>query len=113
MTLADGCRRTEQVPSPAGWMAAVAVDGHATRVFAEIPPAERADELLMMGLRLTDGIDRALFERITGSPLDRSLNLAKVAALTGAGLIEADGLGVRATAAGIQRLNAVIAAIAA
>jgi len=39
--------------------------------------------------------------------------LAKVAALTGAGLIEADGLGVRATAAGIQRLNAVIAAIAA
>lgn len=113
LTLADGCRRTEQVPSPAGWMAAVAVDGHATRVFAEIPPAERADELLMSGLRLTDGIDRALFERITGSPLDRSLNLAKVAALTGAGLIEADGLGVRATAAGIQRLNAVIAAIAA
>jgi putative oxygen-independent coproporphyrinogen III oxidase len=113
LTLADGCRRTEQVPSPAGWTAAVSADGHATRVFAEVPPAERADELLMMGLRLTDGIDRALFERITGTPLDQSLDLAKVAALSGAGLIEADSRGVRATTAGIQRLNAVIAAVAA
>lgn len=113
LTLADGCRRTEQVPSPAGWMAAVTADGHATRVFAEIPPAERADELLMMGLRLTDGIDRALFERITGAPLDQSLDLARVSALAEAGLIESDGRGIRATAAGIQRLNAVIAAIAA
>ena len=113
MTLTDGCRRTEQVPSPAGWTTAVSADGHATRVFAEIPPTDRADELLMMGLRLTDGIDRALFGRITGVPLDQCLDLAKVAALTDAGLIEADGRGIRATAAGIQRLNAVIAAIAA
>jgi oxygen-independent coproporphyrinogen-3 oxidase len=113
LTLVDGCRRTEQIPSPAGWLAAVTTDGHATRVLADNPPADRADELLMMGLRLTDGIDRALFERITGAPLDRSLDLAKVSALTEAGLIEADARGLRATAAGIQRLNAVIATIAA
>jgi len=113
LTLTDGCHITEQVPSPAGWTTAVYADGHATRVFAEIPPTDRADELLMMGLRLTDGIDRALFGRITGVPLDQCLDLVKVAALTDAGLIEADGRGIRATAAGIQRLNAVIGALAA
>jgi putative oxygen-independent coproporphyrinogen III oxidase len=113
LKLADGCRRTEQVPSPAGWMAAVSADGHATRVFAEIPPRDRADELLLMGLRLTHGIDRVLFQQIAGAPLDDSLDLGKVEALAKAGLIEADARGVRATSAGIQRLNAVIAAIAA
>ncbi len=111
LTLAQGCIRTEQVPSPAGWLAAVAADGHATRVAADIPSAERADELLMMGLRLTDGIDRALYERIIGMPLDDSLDGDRVAALSAAGLVVSDRRGLRATPAGMQRLNAVIAAI--
>lgn len=113
LTLAQGPMRTEQVPAPAGWLAAVMADGHATRVSAEIPVTERADELLMMGLRLTEGIDRALYERIIGRPLDDSLDLDRVTALTAAGLVEWDSRGLRATAAGMQRLNAVIAAIAA
>lgn len=113
LTLPHGRYRTEQAPSPAGWLTAVAADGHATRVFADMPVAERADELLMMGLRLTDGIDRALYAQILGVPLDDRLDIGRVAALADAGLIVADGRGLRATAAGMQRLNAVIAAIAA
>jgi putative oxygen-independent coproporphyrinogen III oxidase len=112
LTLPDGRFRTEQVPSPAGWLNAVAADGHATRVFADMPVAERADELLMMGLRLTDGIDRALYALILGVPLDDRLDMERVATLADGGLIVADTRGLRATAAGIQRLNAVIAAIA-
>ena len=64
-----------------------------------------------MGLRLTDGIDRALYERIIGMPLDDSLDGDRVAALSAAGLVVSDRRGLRATPAGMQRLNAVIAAI--
>ena len=113
LTLPDGRFRSEQVPSPAGWLQAVAEVGHATRVFADILVAERADEMLMMGLRLTDGIDRALYAQILGVPLDDGLDLERVAALAAAGLIVADSRGLRATAAGMQRLNALIGAIAA
>jgi coproporphyrinogen III oxidase-like Fe-S oxidoreductase len=66
----------------------------------------------MMGLRLTDGIDRALYALILGVPLDDRLDMERVATLADGGLIVADTRGLRATAAGIQRLNAVIAAIA-
>ncbi|CAN0472699.1 unnamed protein product [Laminaria digitata] len=108
----DGERlRTEQVPGPAGWLSAVGEAGHATRVSEPVPVTEQAEEYLMMGLRLADGIDRTHFERIVGQPLDACLNGAKVAALCHAGLLEADTRGIRATAAGIQRLNAIIAEI--
>lgn len=113
LTLPEGRFRTEQVPSPAGWLTAVAANGNATRVFADIPVAERADEMLMMGLRLTDGIDRALYAQILGMPLNDRLDLERVVTLADAGLIVDDTRGIRATAAGMQRLNAVIAAIAA
>lgn len=111
LTLADGPLRTEQVPSPAGWLAAAAADGHATRVAQSMPARERAEEVLMMGLRLGAGIDRDLFRVITGIPLDSMLDLAKVDALVRAGLMEADLAGIRTTPAGLQRLNAIIASI--
>jgi putative oxygen-independent coproporphyrinogen III oxidase len=111
LTLAGGPVRTEQVPSPAGWRAAVDADGHATRLAEDIPPPERAEELLLMGLRLTEGIDRARFRAITGISLDTVVDLERVDMLVRAGLMETDAAGIRATAAGIQRLNAIIASI--
>lgn len=113
LTLAAGCLRTEQVPSPAGWLSAVTADGHATRVAATIPTDERAEEILMMGLRLAAGIDRDRFAEIAGMPLESVLNTDKVDALAAAGLMETDIRGLRATAAGLQRLNAIIAAVSA
>jgi len=109
----DGERlRTEQVPGPAGWLAAVAQDGHATRVSTAVTAPERAQEYLMMGLRLAEGIDRDQFAQIVGRPLDDCIAGAKVDALRAAGLLQADTRGLRATKAGLQRLNALIAAIA-
>lgn len=111
LTLEDGPVRTEQIPSPAGWSKAVSADGHATRRAEAIPAQERAEELLMMGLRLRTGIDRALFAGISGMPIDSMLDLEKVDALVQAGLLESDRQGIRATDAGRQRLNAVLASI--
>lgn len=109
----DGERlRTEQVPGPAGWLAAVAQDGHATRVSTAVTAPERAQEYLMMGLRLAEGIDRDQFAQIVGRRLNDCIDGAKVDALCVAGLLQADIRGLRATKAGLQRLNALIAAIA-
>jgi len=111
LTLDTERLRTEQVPAPAGWLSAVAQDGHATRVCEKVMPMEQAEEYLMMGLRLAEGIDRAQFAQIVGRPLADCIDGAKVTALSDAGLLETDMRGLRATDAGIQRLNAIIAAI--
>ena len=111
LTLDAARLRTEQVPAPAGWLQAVAQDGHATRVYERVAPMGQAEEYLMMGLRLAEGIDRAQFAQIVGRPLEDCIDGAKVTALSDAGLLETDMRGLRATGAGIQRLNMIIAAI--
>jgi oxygen-independent coproporphyrinogen-3 oxidase len=111
LTLDAARLRTEQVPAPAAWLQAVAQDGHATRVYERVAPMEQAEEYLMMGLRLAEGIDRAQFAQIVGRPLEDCIDGAKVTALSDAGLLETDMRGLRATGAGIQRLNMIIAAI--
>lgn len=111
LTLAGERLRTEQIPGPAGWLSAVAEKGHATRVCDPVAQADQADEYLMMGMRLADGIDRIQFARIVGRPLDACIDGAKVAALCDAGLLVADQRSLRATSAGMLRLNAIIAAI--
>ncbi|MFT5487858.1 MAG: putative oxygen-independent coproporphyrinogen III oxidase [Paracoccaceae bacterium] len=111
LTLAGKRLRTEQVPGPAGWLTAVTQDGHATRVYERVASTEQAEEHLMMGLRLAEGIDRVQFAQSVGRSLDDCIDGAKIAALSEAGLLVADPRGLRATTAGIQRLNAIIAAI--
>jgi putative oxygen-independent coproporphyrinogen III oxidase len=111
LTLDAARLRTEQVPAPAAWLQAVAQDGHATRVYERVAPMEQAEEYLMMGLRLAEGIDRAQFAQIVGRPLEDCIDGAKVTALSDAGLLETDMRGLRATGAGIQRLNMIITAI--
>ncbi|MBC7178972.1 MAG: coproporphyrinogen III oxidase, partial [Roseovarius sp.] len=63
-----------------------------------------AVEYLLMGLRITEGIDPARFERLAGKPLDQN-SLNHLGAI---GMITADGPRLRATAAGRAVLNAVI-----
>lgn len=110
----DGKRlQTEQIPGPANWLSAVAEKGNATRLSATVSDTKQIEEFLLMGLRLAAGIDRDLFARITGRALDDCIDQAQLPALEAAGLVVADARGLRATAAGLQRLNAIIAAIAA
>lgn len=110
----DGKRlQTEQIPGPANWLSAVAEKGNATRLSTTVSDTEQIEEFLLMGLRLAAGIDRDLFARITGRALDDCIDQAQLPALEAAGLVVADAQGLRATAAGLQRLNAIIAAIAA
>jgi oxygen-independent coproporphyrinogen-3 oxidase len=71
---------------------------------------ERADEFLLMGLRLSEGIDPARYARLAGRPLDAR----RVAMLRDEGAVEttADGR-LRVTLAGFPVLDAVVADLAA
>ncbi len=109
LNLADGKWATRQHRAPEAWLAAVERDGHATRGRTRLTAEERLSELVMMGLRLTEGISRATFRRETGAEPEAVLEERRLAALQEAGYLEIDGTGLRATVAGRQRLNALSA----
>src|SRR5690606_1074524 len=55
--------------SPEAWAALVEEHGHGIIGGETLTRSEEADEFLMMGLRLTEGIDLARFEQLSGRPL--------------------------------------------
>jgi oxygen-independent coproporphyrinogen-3 oxidase len=62
-----------------------------------------------MGLRLTEGIDPARYQALTGHPLDA----ARVAALARDGLVANGGARLRVTPAGFPVLDSIITKLAA
>jgi oxygen-independent coproporphyrinogen-3 oxidase len=74
---------------------------------------ERATEALVMGLRLGDGIDAALFHARTGRVLADVLRADRVARIVAQGLLEHDSQGLRLTLAGQPFVDAVLKEIAA
>jgi oxygen-independent coproporphyrinogen-3 oxidase len=107
LTLAGGKWATRQHRAPEAWLAAVEQDGHATRGRTRLTADERLAELVMMGLRLTEGVSRTAFRRETGEEPEFLLDEGRLAALREAGYLVIDTEGVRATAAGRQRLTAL------
>jgi putative oxygen-independent coproporphyrinogen III oxidase len=107
----DGGRRaTATVRQPEAWLRLVESQGHGTVTDEPLSGAEQADEYLLMGLRLTEGIDLDRFERLAGSPL----SAGQIAHLARHGLVETTGAGrLRVTPAGFPVLNAVVADLAA
>ncbi|MAU52146.1 MAG: coproporphyrinogen III oxidase [Roseovarius sp.] len=100
----DGLRHaTEAWSRPEDWLRRAEV-GTAERLVEPLSPQEQATEFLLMGLRLSEGIDMARFERLSGAPLDAET----VAHLAEIGMIRLDGTRLRATKAGRAVLNAVI-----
>jgi oxygen-independent coproporphyrinogen-3 oxidase len=108
-----GGRATVRAMKPEGWLARVAADGHGIDEETPLESATRAEEALLMGLRLERGIDTRAFEARTGVPLDGAVDLGAVAELERLGLVVRDAAGLRLTAAGMPLLNAVIARLAA
>ncbi len=96
---------------PKAWLERVERTGTGERTRVALSRAEQAEELLVMGLRLTEGVDLRRLEAVFGQSLDQLLDQAALDRLTGDGLLERDEGRLVASAAGRQRLNAVLAAI--
>lgn len=96
--------------NPEGWAARVEGAGSGIIDDTELSPAEEADEMLLMGLRLAEGVDLQRLERLCGGPPCAST----VAELTQQGLIEPlPGQGrIRASGAGRFILNEIVLRLA-
>ncbi len=99
---------TRQHRAPEAWLDAVERAGHATRTAAPLSRDQRLVELVMMGLRLREGVTRAAFRRELDSDPEDLLESARLSHLQEAALVSLDAAGLRATAAGRQRLDGVL-----
>jgi oxygen-independent coproporphyrinogen-3 oxidase len=95
---------------PESWLMRVEAGGHGVVTDDILNSEERADEFLLMGLRLTEGIDPRRYQALSGRPLDPK----RIALLheEGAICVEADGR-LRVTKDGFPLLDAVVADLAA
>jgi putative oxygen-independent coproporphyrinogen III oxidase len=107
----DGVRRaTATERRPETWLGLVESQGHGLITDEPLSRSEQADEFLLMGLRLAEGIDLGRFEQLAGRPLPAG----PIAHLEQHGLVETVGAGrLRVTPAGFPVLNAVVAELAA
>jgi oxygen-independent coproporphyrinogen-3 oxidase len=103
-------RATATEKRPEAWLTRVETGGHGLVTDEPLLREEMADEFLLMGLRLAEGIDPARYEELSGRPLDPE----RIATLTGDGFVEITATGrLRATRPGIPVLDAVVADLAA
>jgi putative oxygen-independent coproporphyrinogen III oxidase len=109
ITIGGAKRALCTLKSPEGWVEAVSASGHGLEQNEALSATEAADEYLLMGLRLAEGIDVARLHGIDG----RVLNRARVGALQAQGLLRRDGDRVAATDAGRLVLDRLIVELAA
>jgi oxygen-independent coproporphyrinogen-3 oxidase len=107
----DGRRyATATEKRPESWLMRVESLGHGVIVDEALTREERADEYLLMGLRLAEGIDPKRYAAISGRPLDDK----RIAILRAEGAVETTSAGhLRVTQAAFPILDAVVADLAA
>jgi oxygen-independent coproporphyrinogen-3 oxidase len=107
----DGVKRaTVSERHPENWMKRVEEGGHALVTDEELSLEEAADEMLLMGLRLREGVPVNRYREISG----RSFSPARLDFLREHGLIEATADGrLRTTLDGWLVLDSVVADLAA
>ena len=106
----EGRRAQATEKHPEMWLTCVETEGHGLVEDEALSIEEQGDEFLLMGLRLTEGIDPGRFHLLTGKPLAAS----RVAELIADGLVEYTREGrLRVSAEGFPVLDAVVADLAA
>jgi oxygen-independent coproporphyrinogen-3 oxidase len=107
----DGRRyATETEKKPEGWLQRMEAQGHGLIVDEKLGAGEVADEFLLMGLRLAEGIEPERYAQLAGRDLDPK----RISFLREDGTVETTDNGrLRVTLAGFPLLDAVVADLAA
>ncbi len=109
--LADGANTMATVTEkhPESWLKQVQACGHGMVLDEVIVPTQQAREMLLMGLRIDEGIDLNRYEALAGKAMDHT----RIGAMADLGFVEMrSNTRLAATQAGRRVLNAVIAELA-
>lgn len=111
LTLGRALVATRRHRAPEPWAERVERDGHGSTAEEAIPALDRAREMLLMGLRLSEGVDAAAFAARSGGGLLEALEADVLEQAVAAGYVTWDGTRLVATAEGRKRLDALLGAL--
>ena len=94
--------------APEEWLARVQRDGHAVTEEEALAPRDRVREALIMGLRLSEGVDPARIASRGGLPFDQAVDPAMLEALVEEGYLAWRDGRLAATEAGLLRLDSLL-----
>ena len=107
---AKGRLAQETERHPEMWLTLVESEGNGLVESVPLSREEQGDEFLLMGLRLSEGVDPRAFEKVSGRIIDPE----RIRSLIEDGFIERDERGrIRVTAMGAPLLDTVVADVAA
>jgi putative oxygen-independent coproporphyrinogen III oxidase len=109
ITVGGTKRALSAIKSPEGWLAEVEAHGRGLASDEVLSAEEAAEEYLLMGLRLSEGIDLNRLPAIYGRGLDET----RIGALASDGLLRREGDRLAATTKGRLVLNRLILELAA
>ncbi|MCL7465494.1 radical SAM family heme chaperone HemW [Phaeovulum sp. NW3] len=104
LTLGGSRKATDTPKAPGAWLNRVEQTGTGETLREDLPLHEQAEEYLMFGLRLREGIDAARYQALSGQPLDAEA----LTEMEDLGLLVIDGAQIRTTPAGRAVLNAIL-----
>lgn len=108
LSLPGGRIGTQTLRVPERWLAAVEERGHGQEPRERVGREDQVAELLMMGLRLAEGVPVARIEAVAGRPAAEVLDMDALARLEAVGLVARLDGRLLATAAGRQRLDGIL-----
>ncbi len=109
ITLGNELVATRRHRAPEPWADRVERQGHGSTAEERIGPRDRAREMLLMGLRLTEGIDAERFAVRTGMALEAALDPDVLGQALEAGYLTHAAGRLAATAEGRLRLDSLLA----
>ena len=104
LTLGGRRVATAALPAPGDWLERVEKEGSGELPREVLPETEEVTELLMMGLRISEGVDESVLNRFAGS----NVLINKIRYLKDLGLLCSNDGRLMATDAGRPVLNAVL-----
>src|SRR3954451_2666586 len=113
VTVGGTLRATRRHRAPEPWAERVEQSGHGSTNDDPIDPPERAREALLMGLRLSEGIDLRWFEARTGRTLAQSVDTGILAQCVQEGYLILTSERLRATPEGRIRLDTLLGCLVA
>ena len=99
--------------APEEWLERVERHGCGAHADEPVGLAERRDEMLMMGLRLAEGVSRYRVQAELGLDIPKLIDSRRLGRMIDGGFLTLDADRLSATPAGRQRLNAVLATLLA